>query len=99
MEAESHKIDNDLAVQSSRALSRSRDLLAKTNPLVASYPVVAKKLTLAEVELVARNMAPVWWASLTPEDRLDIVQRYNEAQAAEELVARTLQGPPKHARL
>lgn len=41
-----------------------------------------KTLTLADVERVARHMAPEWWDSLTPEERLDIVNRYNETLAA-----------------
>lgn len=48
---------------------------------------MAKKLTLAEVELVARHMAPEWWDSLTPEERLQVVNRYNEEQGVEEYLA------------
>jgi len=59
---------------------------------------MAKKLTLADIELIARRMAPDWWDSLTADERLDLVDRSNEAQAADEVLAQTLTGPPKRSR-
>ena len=58
----------------------------------------ARKLTLADVELVARRMSQEWWDSLTAEERLTLVDQYNEVQAAEELMEQTLTGPPKRSR-
>ena len=49
-------------------------------------------LKLAEVELVARLMAPEWWDSLTAEERQQVIDRYNEAQAAEDFGARQPSG-------
>jgi hypothetical protein len=57
-----------------------------------------KPLTLADLELVARRTAPAWWDSLTDEERLALVDRSNQAQAAEENGAKRLDGPPKKAR-
>jgi hypothetical protein len=50
------------------------------------------KLTLDEVEIVARHMAPEWWESLTQEERFALVDRFNREQAAEEDRASKLPG-------
>lgn len=57
-----------------------------------------RKLTLADVEPIARREAAEWWDSLTNAQKLQVLKRYNEAQAAEDFMARQFQGPAKKAR-
>lgn len=54
-----------------------------------------KKLTLEDVELVARHTAPEWWDGLMLEERLELIDRFNEMRADEENLASTLQGKPR----
>jgi hypothetical protein len=73
--------------------SPERRPTARLDPLMPK-----RKLTLADVEFVARHMAPDWWDSLTAEERLDLVKRSNDVQAAEEFTAWKFQGKSKKAR-
>ncbi len=56
-----------------------------------------KKLTLSEIDLVARTMAPEWWEGLTTEERLSVVNRYNESQAVADSVAQYVEARAKDA--
>jgi hypothetical protein len=56
-----------------------------------------KKLTLSEIDLVARTMAPEWWEGLTTEERLNVVNRYNQSQAAADSVAQYVEARAKDA--
>jgi hypothetical protein len=58
-----------------------------------------RRLTLAEVDAVARHMVPSWWDSLRADERLNLVRRYNESQQTADLAgnqkeARAVNLPP-----
>jgi len=46
---------------------------------------MSRRLTLAEVDAVARHMVPRWWDSLSADERVNLVSRYNESQQTADL--------------
>jgi hypothetical protein len=57
-----------------------------------------KTITLADVDREARRIAPDWWNALSDEERLLIVDQYNQVQATQAARARQLDGPPRKSR-